>query len=81
MEVLFKNVLLINETTNHDCFFEISPHVNMLEIRLYINGWGSEKAPLKMTCEIDDAANIGNINYILESYLREIDTYDPECGF
>jgi len=76
MELLFKNVLLINENTKHDCFFEISPHINMLEIRLYINGWGSEKSPLKMTCDMEDKDNIETINSILGSYL-----IDHECGF
>ncbi|WP_418223543.1 hypothetical protein [Clostridium isatidis] len=76
MELLFKNVLLVNENTKHDCFFEISPHVNMLEIRLYINGWGSEKSPLKMTCDMEDKDNIETINSILGSYL-----IDHECGF
>lgn len=76
MEVLFKNVLLVNESTKHDCFFEISPHVNMLEVRLYIDGWGSEKSPLKMTCDMEDKDNIETINAILGSYLC-----DSECGF
>ena len=76
MELLFKNVLLINENTKHDCFFEISPHVNMIEVRLYIDGWASEKSPLKMTCDMEDKDNIETINSILGSYL-----IDHECGF
>jgi hypothetical protein len=36
---LFKTCLKVNQETKHHVFFDYSPHVNLISIRLYSDGW------------------------------------------
>jgi len=38
---IFELCLEISNTTEHDVFFEYSPHVNCFSVNYYINGWES----------------------------------------
>lgn len=76
LEIL-KTCMALKEK-GHDAFFDYSPHVDTVYIRVYVNGWGSNKdadiyaeAPSE-PCEIYSAEYVKNELELIKDKLMEV---------
>ena len=49
---------LLSLTTDHDVFFEYSPHVGWAYVRIYPNGWSKKAIPCHEKANLDVNANL-----------------------
>lgn len=79
MENILEKIMLkaykINKETKHKIFINFSGHVNSLNVRIYINGWGANKEP-----NIDEDIYLDENNVIkkLEEILREFEKLEKD---